>query len=150
MAHNFKDFPELTNQQMETMYFQSPHKQITENFRAKVTKVTDGDTIRVKTDFRDFDFPVRMNKIDAPELKERGGKEAKSFVEEQIKGEEIEVLIDPQNRVDKWGRLLGNIQHLGIKLEETLLRLGLAKKFFQRNEGEIPNINQTIKSGWLK
>ena len=47
MAHDFKQFPELTNSQMVMYYFQSPHKQITEPFEAKVVKVTDGDTIRV-------------------------------------------------------------------------------------------------------
>ena len=70
MAHDFKLFPELTNRQMQEYYFQSPHKQITENFAAKVVKVTDGDTIRVEVDFRDFDFPIRIaeTKINPAEI----------------------------------------------------------------------------------
>ena len=57
-THDFKRFPELTNGQMGLYYFDSPHKQIAENFFAKVVKVSDGDTIRVKADFRDFNFLV--------------------------------------------------------------------------------------------
>jgi endonuclease YncB( thermonuclease family) len=150
MAHNFKNFPELTNSQMETMYFESPHKQITEDFRAKVIKVTDGDTIRVETDFRDFDFPIRFLNIDAPELNEPGGERTKDWLSEQILKEEIDVLIE-NNRVDKWGRLLGKIVHRGLDLGEIMLSLGLATKFENRNEDEIPNINQELNiKQWIK
>jgi endonuclease YncB( thermonuclease family) len=135
---------------METMYFESPHKQITEDFRAKVIKVTDGDTIRVETDFRDFDFPIRFLNIDAPELNEPGGERTKDWLSEQILEEEIDVLIE-NNRVDKWGRLLGKIVHRGLDLGEIMLSLGLATKFENRNEDEIPNINQELNiKQWIK
>ena len=39
MAHDFKLFPELTNAQMDLYYFESPHRQITEDFIGKVVKV---------------------------------------------------------------------------------------------------------------
>jgi len=51
MAHDFKKFPELTNNQMQIYYFESPHKQITEDFKARVVDVHDGDTIKVEVDF---------------------------------------------------------------------------------------------------
>ena len=73
MAHDFKRYPELTNNQMNFYYFDSPHQQIAEDFDAKVVKVTDGDTIRVTTDFRDFDFPIRFSNIMAAETDEKGG-----------------------------------------------------------------------------
>ena len=63
MAHNFKLFPELTNNQMQFYYFESPHRQIIEDFRAKVVQVTDGDTIRVKWDERKFDFPTNFSSL---------------------------------------------------------------------------------------
>lgn len=119
MAHNFKLFPELTNRQMQLYYFDSPHQQITENFNAVVVKVTDGDTIRVETDFRDFSFPIRFSNIAAPEMNEEGGKESRTWLEDQIMGEEIMVLVNKQNRVDKWGRLLGEIMHMGININEA-------------------------------
>lgn len=117
-THDFKKFPELTNSQMGFFYFDSPHKQITEDFFGKVVKVTDGDTIRVKADFRDFDFPIRFNNILAPELNEEGGRESKSWLENQIMDEEVEIKVKPNLRVGKWGRLLGSVWHNGFDIGE--------------------------------
>ena len=44
-----------------------------------VVKVVDGDTVRLETDFRDFDFPLRVLGIDSLELHE-GGQEAKEYL----------------------------------------------------------------------
>ena len=128
MPHDFKRFPELTNSQMQFYYFESPHKQITEDFTAKVTKVTDGDTIRVKCDFRDFDFPVRFSLINAPELSE-GGKQSKNWLEKQILNEEVEILINPKSRTEKFGRLLGEIIHMGININKMSMDWGYSVPF---------------------
>ena len=80
-VHDYKAFPELTNAQLQTMQFSSPHPQITEDFTAEVVKVHDADTIRLRTDFRDFDFPLRLLDIDAPELNEGGEEAAKAITE---------------------------------------------------------------------
>lgn len=124
MAHDFKKFPELTNNQMEIYYFESPHKQIFEGFLADVTRIVDGDTIRVNCDFRDFNFPVRLLNIDAPELDESGGLESKNWLKEQILGEEVYIIINPKNRVERWGRLLGGIIHAGIDINNSSLNSG--------------------------
>ncbi|KKM14754.1 hypothetical protein LCGC14_1702960, partial [marine sediment metagenome] len=57
---------ELTDAQFPELYYDSPHKQIKESFRCEVIKVIDGDTIKVRVDWRDFDFPVRVLEINAP------------------------------------------------------------------------------------
>lgn len=121
MAHDFKLFPELRNSQMEVYYWDSPHKQIVESFTGNVIRVIDGDTIRIKTEFRDFDFPVRMFAIDAPELKTPDGQKSKSWLEQQILGEEVEIIINPKNRIGKWGRIIGDILHLGQSMSEESL-----------------------------
>ncbi len=131
MAHDFKRFPELTNRQMQLYYFDSPHQQITENFEAKVVKVTDGDTIRVETEFRDFTFPIRFANIAAPELNEEGGKQSQSWLEDQILGEEVTVLVNNRNRVEKWGRLLGEIIHMGININEASKANGESIQFIR-------------------
>ena len=118
MTHDFKKFPELTNSQMALYYFDSPHQQITENFIAKVEKVHDGDTIRVSCDFRNFDFPIRFSNIMAAELNEEGGRESQQWLENKIKGEMVEVVINENKRVGKWGRLLGRIIHNGFDMGE--------------------------------
>jgi len=129
MAHDFKKYPELTNNQMQLYYFQSPHKQITEDFRAKVEKVIDGDTIRVSVDFRDFNFPIRFLDIDAPEMDTPEGVISKKWLENLIMNEEIEIKIDLTNKIEKWGRLLGRIMHRGIDIGEESLRNNMSEKF---------------------
>jgi len=119
MAHNFKDFPELTNSQMQFYYFESPHKQITEDFTAKVVNVHDGDTITVMCDFRKFKFPIRMAYIGAPELDEAGGIESQKWLESEILNEEVDIKINKDNRVGKWGRLIGTIIYQGRNLNQA-------------------------------
>ena len=118
MTHDFKRFPELTNSQMGFYYFDSPHQQIREDFWAKVVKVIDGDTIRVTCDFRNFDFPIRFSNIMAAELSEEGGRESQSWLENQILNEDVEIKVNPRNPVEKWGRLLGQVFHLGFDMGE--------------------------------
>ena len=142
MAWDFKTRPELPNSQMDVYYFTSPHKQITEDFRANVVRVIDGDTIRLKVDFRDFDFPLRMLDINAKELSE-GGQEAKDFLKGEIEGETVDILINKSNRVGKFGRLLGKVMSRGLDMGEALMTKGLATKFGVR-EG-IPSIAKPIK-----
>lgn len=140
MVHDFKNFPELTNSQMQFYYMDSPHKQITENFVARVTKVHDGDTITLLTSFRDFAFPLRFLNTNAPELNEAGGHEARDHLKEMIENEEVEIRIDPKQRVGKWGRLLGEVFHNGISMNELMIRQGFSTTFEQRNEGKIPTV----------
>lgn len=140
--HDFKNFPELSNEQMSTMYFESPHKQIFEDFKAKVVKVTDGDTVKLSTDFRDFEFPLRIRDIDAPELNQDMGIEAKAHLTELIEGEEVEILIDPTNRLEKWGRLLGDVVFNGVQMSEEMERQGFAIPFNRRREGQFEPVER--------
>ncbi len=128
MTHDFKRFPELTNNQMQFYYWDSPHKQITEGFIADIVKVTDGDTIRVYTDFRDFDFPIRLRDIDAKELGE-GGEESKNWLISQLLGKEVYINIDRTNRVGKFGRLIGDVILGGQSISELSLMMGQSIPF---------------------
>ena len=121
MAFDFIKFPELTNSQAIIYYWDSPHKQIFEDFEAHVVKVTDGDTIRVETDFRDFLTTVRFAYIDAPEMNE-GGQESKSWLENQILDKDVFIKINPNNRVGKWGRIIGEVIFGGESMSAASLR----------------------------
>ena len=148
MAHDFVKFPELTNSQLQE-HIVSPFPQITEDIRVEVIKVIDGDTIKVRWDMRDFDFPVRFLDINAPEMSEGGG-EARDYLKGVIEGEEVELQIDPNQRVGKYGRLLAKIISLGMDMGETMIRIGLATTFENRNEGEIPDLNKETRiEQWL-
>jgi endonuclease YncB( thermonuclease family) len=149
MAHDYKRFPELRKAQLEEFGFMSPHPQITEDFRATVVRVVDGDTITLRASFRDFDFPLRILDIDAPELN-AGGEKARDWLKGRIEGEEVDIRIDRYNRVDKYGRLLGAVFAQGFDVGEEELRLGLAVPFDQRRESEFPDLNKELNiKKWL-
>lgn len=137
MAHDFKNFPELTNGQLQFYYWESPHKQIMEDFTAEVVGVHDGDTIKVRWSERIFDFPVRFSNIAAAELDEIGGKEAQEWMEKRIMGKIIDIKINPKNRVEKWGRLLGAIEEGGMDVGLESVMMGFAKTWDARAEGTI-------------
>ena len=137
--HDYKNYPELTNTEIENFGFTSPHKQITEDFEAEVIKVHDGDTITLRVSFRDFDFPLRFLDIDSLELN-AGGEEAREWLKGQIEGEIVQIQIDPNNRVGKYGRLLGRVISRGLNINETELRLGYAVPFGKKLEGKVPNL----------
>ena len=143
MAHDFIKFPELTNSQLQE-HIVSPFPQITDDIRVEVIKVIDGDTIKVRWDMRDFDFPVRFLDINTKEMSEGGG-EARDYLKGVIEGEEVELQIDPNQRVGKYGRLLAKIISLGMDMGEAMIRLGYATTFENRNEGEIPDLNKTTR-----
>ena len=147
--HDYKNYPELTNTQINEFGLSSPHQQITEDFYATVTKVHDGDTITLKTGFRDFEFPLRFLNIDSKELNE-GGEAAREFVKGRIEGKEVQIKIDPNQRVGKYGRLLGNVFFGGMDVGEEELRIGLAQPFEKRSEGKLPNLDKELSiKKWL-
>jgi len=78
--------------------------------------------------FRDFNFPVRFLGTAAPELDEVGGKEAQSWLE-IILGEEVDIVVDNYNRVGKWGRLLGEIIHQGMNMNQLSMDSGYSVEF---------------------
>lgn len=134
--HNYDQYPELTNAQLSVLQFTSPHTQITEDFDADCVRVIDGDTIELSTDFRDFVFPLRIAEINAPEMNE-GGQEAKDWLQEKIEGKKLRVEIDRNNRVGRYGRLLGKVSYNGLNVAQEMFYLGFVSLFEQRNEGKI-------------
>ena len=148
MPRDWKRFPELRNSELDVYYFESPHKQIFEDFRAKVVKVHDGDTVTLRWVERNFDFPLRLLNIAAPELNEKGGKESQSWLENEILNEEVDVIMDSSHRVEKWGRLLGKIEHKGIDMGEMSIINGHAISWEQRGDGKIPDWTRELDKSW--
>jgi len=137
MAHDFVRWPELTNSQISFYYFESPHKQITEDFDAVVVKVLDGDTLTLRWPERNFDFPLRFSNIAAPELKAAGGLESTAWLKSKLEGKLVHIGINPKNRVEKWGRLLGTVYFNGLDVGIESILAGKSLSWAQRNEGKI-------------
>ena len=142
--HDYKKFPELTNRQLQEMQFSSPHKQYTEDFEAEVVKVHDGDTFTIRTNDRDFDFPIRLVDVDCPELNE-GGEIARDFVKNWILNKKVSISINPQKRVGKYGRLLADVICGGVSISEMLLALGYALPFGKRRENKIQPMSFVLR-----
>lgn len=138
--HDFESFPELSNVQLDTLRFVSPHVQIEDDFNAKVVKVHDGDTVTLRTQFRDFDFPLRLAGIDAPEMN-NGGAYARDWLRSRVEGLEVSIVVDPNNRVGKYGRLIGEVFSGGQSVSDEMLSLGIVSEFGMKNEGQIENFN---------
>ena len=117
MVHDFKRFPELANSQMSFYYFESPHRQITQDFPAKVVKVIDGDTVKLRWIDRDFDFPMRFVDTDAWEMDTQRGRAGQKWLEKLLLNQDVDIQMST-NRVDKWGRLLGTIIFMGMNIND--------------------------------
>lgn len=88
---------------------------------ARVVRVKDGDTYVFKTGNRSF--TVRLNKIDAPELKQNGGYGAYQFVSSLIIGK---IVVYDSTGKDLYGRVLVSARLNGLRLDSIIIRNGWA------------------------
>ena len=112
--HDFKAFPELTNNQMSLHLAESPFKQHTEDFSGEVMGVHDGDTIQLQWAERDFLTKVRFANVAAAELGE-GGKESGDWLRNRLLGKIVDIKLD-KKRTGKYGRILGRVFEGGVDI----------------------------------
>jgi micrococcal nuclease len=103
----------------------------TENQGIPVTKVVDGDTIKVQLNGKEE--TIRMLLIDTPETVHPNkpvqpfGTKASQFVKEELEGQQVKLEMDVSER-DKYGRLLAYVYTLDdVMINERLLEEGLAR-----------------------
>lgn len=128
---------------MEIYYFESPHKQMVAPFLATIVKVTDGDTVRLKIEERDFDFPLRLSMIAAPEMDEEGGLASQAWLSGEILGEEVDIIL-AKKRVEKWGRLLGAIYFMGRSINQESMDRGYSVQWENRQPA-MPDFSKSIE-----
>jgi endonuclease YncB( thermonuclease family) len=74
-------------------------------YLAKVTRVTDGDTIAVRN--RDgATHKIRMHAVDAPELKQAGGEQSKAWLEQQLMNKNVKIVV---NNTDRYKRQVAKV-----------------------------------------
>ena len=102
--------------------------------RGEVTRVVDGDTIKVRV--RNRTETVRLIGIDTPETKrpgtpvECGGKAATREMRRLAEGRRVELISDPtQDRRDRYDRLLAYAEAAGRDVGEEILRAGWAAPY---------------------
>lgn len=103
-----------------------------ECFTGKVTRIIDGDTIRVN------DIPIRFALASAPELEEDGGIEAKEFIEKSCPVGSIVTVDEDDGQLEgSFDRMIATVNCGDILLNSSLLENNLGKidtKFCSKSE----------------
>ena len=116
-------------------------------YRCKVTRVVDGDTVDVDID---LGFGVWLHKervriygIDTPESRTRDleekkyGLAAKEFVKQFVKGNNIILRTEKYDAKGKFGRILGDIIVDKKSLSETMIKEHHAVPYYGQSKEEI-------------
>lgn len=93
-----------------------------EIFSARVVSIQDGDTMTV-VDSERREFVIRLSAIDAPEIAQVYGQEAKKALGELILKKQVVVRAYD---LDKFGRILADVEVGGIDISVNLVGRGLA------------------------
>ncbi len=107
----------------------------TETFEADVSRVIDGDTVRLSNGTL-----VRYIGVDAPEVRRKVKKRwvydpepfsetATSYNRQLVEGKKVRIEFDPQERNDRYGRLLAYVFVGPIFANEKMIENGLAEVY---------------------
>lgn len=103
------------------MYFLASGSNIMAQKIATVVNVKDGDTYVLQTESKTF--IVRLNKIDAPEMKQGCGYNSYIFVRALINNKTVQY--DSIGK-DRYGRTIANIKFHGKRLDSIIIKKGWA------------------------
>lgn len=109
-------------------------------YLATVLKVHDGDTIVVKPADSDKNVTVRLDRIDAPELDQPYGIEARDFLKEKVLNKEVN--IEPLKKTDKYGRTLAEVYLPDEKLylNRDLVAKGFAWRYVKYDRSKYSDL----------
>lgn len=108
-----------------------------EEFYAVVTKVSDGDTLHLR-DINNKTYKVRLQGIDAPELRQEFGKEAKEYLSSLIKDKEVKAIIEDK---DKYNRYVATIYLNKMDINRALVSNGYAHAYKEYSTKYIQDEN---------
>lgn len=104
------------------------------DFTGRVVKVSDGDTLTVL--FEQKEIKVRLDSIDAPELKQPYGRRAQESLAELCAARTARVV---ERGRDRYGRTVGRIACDGIDANSEQVRRGMAWVFERYAPRSSPN-----------
>ena len=98
-----------------------------------VTRVVDGDTVWVKTGFAVHPLKVRISGIDAPEICQAGGGDARDALKQRVLGQLVTVSFKQH---DSYGRALASVTLQGEDVGRWMVVNGYAWSYrFRRSAG---------------
>lgn len=105
----------------------------------KVVNVHDGDTVTV-LDRDNKKFHIRLQGIDAPELKQKYGSESQQNLERMVMGKQVTIV---WTKVDKYRRTVGTIMLDGKDINIEQVKAGLAWHFKKYADEQEPKDRET-------
>lgn len=91
-------------------------------FKASVVRVVDGDTLVVNSDSTNLN--IRLNGVDAPEIKQEFGQESKKWLEAQCAGKDVMVIV---RSMDKYARLVCDVFTIdSVFINQLMVEDGMA------------------------
>jgi len=88
-----------------------------------VTRVSDGDTLWVRPADGGRPIKIRLDGVDAPEICQRGGREARNKLEQLVLRQPVTVEVRLR---DDYGRRVATLRQAGRDVGELLVREGFA------------------------
>ena len=98
-------------------------------YQATVLSIHDGDTMTLKIDMGRRIYSedsIRLYRINAPELSQAGGKEARDYLRSLVPLGALVRVQTHKNARDKYGRWLGDVWYNGICVNDHLVDSGHA------------------------
>ena len=93
--------------------------------RALLTRITDGDTVRVLPDGPFTETRIRLHGIDAPEHRQPFGEAARQALARHLRTPDSRILLIVRDR-DRYGRTVADIVVAGRRVTVDLVREGFA------------------------
>ena len=137
---NEKDYKEVAKSVGNiTNSMQKEKDEKTDRKTGVVIKVYDGDTVTLEGKTR-----LRLYGIDAPELKQKGGKFARELLYDKIYNKRIEYV--PVS-IDRYGRIVAKIYYKGEYINKYMLLNGGAWWYeeYAKNDTDLKNAFETAK-----
>ena len=104
-------------------------------YQAKVLSIHDGDTMTLRIDMGRriyIEDSIRLYRINAPELSQAGGKEARDYLRQLVPiGSTVRVQTF-KNIEDKYGRWLGDVWFEGVQINDRMVEAGHARLYGAR------------------
>lgn len=112
----------------------------------KVINVHDGDTVTV-LDQNNQKFHIRLQGIDAPELKQEFGSASQQFLARLVLGKQVTIV---WSKIDKYRRTVGTIMLDGRDLNIEVVKAGLAWHFKKYADEQEPQDRRTYAAAELE
>lgn len=114
-------------------------------FRATVTHVTDGDTVWVRPSWGGSALQVRLQGLDAPEICQRWGLQARSALQSRLLHQPV--VVQARGR-DDYGRTVARLLWTGQDVGRSLVSSGLAWSYrSSRSAGPYADLQAQARAG---